>query len=156
MKGAKPDIPGTSSPDPTEKSFFNIEVRFLYGKRKVKYVINQPGATLMIDYDFSAISYVIECLYHNILSHEYRGLAFKVDTKIMIVELAEAPTFSAREESKWVKVIYPSSHLKCRLTCCRFWISHTEMLPITNDTTLNSMSRTFHNMLVAYLNLIPV
>jgi len=44
---------------------------------------------LMIDYDFSAIS----------------GLAFKLDTKIMVVELSEPPTFSAREDGKWVKVL---------------------------------------------------
>eukprot|EP00026_Physarum_polycephalum_P008440 Phypoly_transcript_08526.p1 GENE.Phypoly_transcript_08526~~Phypoly_transcript_08526.p1 ORF type:complete len:445 (+),score=88.76 Phypoly_transcript_08526:86-1420(+) len=89
LKGAKPQVPGTSSPDPSEKSLFNIEVRFLYGRRRGKYEINQPGASLMIDYDFSAIS----------------GLAFKLDTKIMVVELSEPPTFSAREEGKWVKVL---------------------------------------------------
>eukprot|EP00026_Physarum_polycephalum_P007767 Phypoly_transcript_07833.p1 GENE.Phypoly_transcript_07833~~Phypoly_transcript_07833.p1 ORF type:complete len:430 (+),score=69.82 Phypoly_transcript_07833:3-1292(+) len=89
LKGAKPHVPGTSSPDPSEKSLFNIEVRFLYGRRRVKYEINQPGARLMIDYDFAAIS----------------GLAFKLDTKIMVVELSEPPTFSAKEEGKWVKVL---------------------------------------------------
>lgn len=73
----------------------------------------------------------------------------------MVVELSEAPTFSAREDSKWVKVnIF--CFLCFILILVRFWILHMEMLRITDATTLNFLCRTFLNTWNAFLILILV
>jgi len=83
LKGANPHATSEA-----EKSLFNIEVS-TNGAQRIKYEITQPGASLMIDYEISSIS----------------GVTFKTDPNTMIVELSEPPSFSAKEEGKWIKVL---------------------------------------------------
>lgn len=83
LKGANPNATTDA-----EKSLFNIEVSLT--PSRLKYEITQPGASLMIDYEISCIS----------------GISFKSDNVIsMAVELSEPPSFSAKEEGKWIKVL---------------------------------------------------
>jgi hypothetical protein len=93
---------------------------------------------------------------HNIIYLRLNsGLAFKLDTKIMVVELSEPPTFSAKEEGKWVKV-FPllSAILALQLNYERYWISLKGTHPTSDDTTSSSTLHIFRNTWNDFLSLI--
>jgi len=69
---------------------FTLEVKFLFGRRKIKYDFFQTSSkkSLILDYEFSQIS----------------ALKFKPKERLLIFQLSEAPFFSSKERGKCNKV----------------------------------------------------
>jgi len=69
---------------------FTLEVKFLFGRRKIKYDFFQQSTkkSLIIDYDFSSVS----------------NLKLLAKERILIFQLSEPPTFSSKERGKCNKI----------------------------------------------------
>jgi len=69
---------------------FSLEVKFLFGRRKIKYDFFQPSSkkSLILDFEFSQIS----------------ALTFKPDERVLIFQITEVPSFSSKERGKCNKV----------------------------------------------------
>jgi hypothetical protein len=90
------------------EEWISIDIKFLFGRRKIKYEISNRSkskANLVIEYSFSQIC----------------GLDITPEKRLIVVELADPPTFSAKERGKYSKVsdftsgnasVYPRHHIQ--------------------------------------------
>jgi hypothetical protein len=69
---------------------YNLEVKFLFGRRKIKYEISQKNSKkcLLIDYDFTQLM----------------GLKLDPNSRVMEFLLSEPPNFSSKERGKCNKI----------------------------------------------------